>query len=212
MQKVVSTGLLAIEPTSILAQDASLVRLATFDPNLWNSSERNYEAVSLYSGIRGGNLAQLPWTRADFVAEPFGLPADSTVSRNSTFSALTKSIHPNLLCEEARLTKGPYSVMGGYTFNMTFASTSCETEITKSVLYAHGKEYVFAAKNYVGKVHETTCSNNTAFLIEITQVNSRLGLTDYRSVNICLCDIVLMLSAVHFSVDPPLLLKTLQLE
>ncbi|KAF2134561.1 hypothetical protein P153DRAFT_380376 [Dothidotthia symphoricarpi CBS 119687] len=185
--KIISTGLLTIQSTSLSVSNFTLTKTATFDASLWNSSYLDTEAVSFYSGIHRENLTQPPWTTDHFVVEPFTLPADDGVPSNLTYAATTNGVFPGLDCDEAKLTQEP-SYYNGTTemrANMTFRSNSCETRVILDLAdgtQAFDRQYKWAGENYVGEVQAIDCSGQTQFLVTVTQANKNLKVTNYSAL------------------------------
>jgi hypothetical protein len=131
-------------------------------------------------------MAQPRWTGRDFVAEPFVLPIDTIVPENATYSATTNALFPKLSCDEANLLHQPECPETGcyYYFNMTFLSGSCEMQIEHFTATSGMKQYVYAAENYVAGTYAVSCSDEPAFLVVITQTDTKRRLSNHRYVEI----------------------------
>lgn len=176
-------------PTTIYENNSTLVRTATFDSSLWNSSTFFSDIATIYSGIQREELTQPLWTGSNFVAEPFSLPSTNRIPTNTTYLASTNAIFPQLNCEEARLIGEPdYGINLTRTLraNATFQSSGCEAEVPLYLAdstQAFDRQYVWAAENYVGGVQKVKCGEQSRFLVTVTQANEDLQITKSRCVH-----------------------------
>jgi hypothetical protein len=133
-------------------------------------------------------LPQPDWTSPDSVAESFTLPFSDFLFTNATYEAITTALFPGLNCEEAVPAGEP-----SYEQNLTVslranASFRSNSSIAETVFYladstqAFQRQYKWPSKNYVGNIGEVQCTNQTRFLVTVTQANRNLEIVKYRYV------------------------------
>lgn len=144
--------------------------------------------MTTYSGIHREGLPQPHWTSPDFVAEPFALPFSDFLFTNATYEAVTTALFPGMNCEQALMAQKPSYEQNptvSLRANATFRSDSC---LAETVLYladsteAFQRQYRWPTKNYIGNIETVQCTNQTRFLVTVTQANRDLEIVKYRYV------------------------------
>jgi hypothetical protein len=178
VKRILSTGLLQLEPVSITDNQFQLVKTAVLDSSSWAPRTLDNTSALYYNNMLMGNLTQPSWVLGNASFEPFEAANASNLQTITKYMAVTGGFFPDLECEDASPVGEPHVTNNAsYRAQMTFTSNSCRAQVQLPLVdlaQARQRQDQWEERNFMGSILTVSCDlgSGSRSLAVVTMVNS----------------------------------------